>query len=124
MLKHTVKIMSIAKLETHSKRQTFYLQAPFYNLVRWDHMHLCVFQKMMERNLPRYLYATWFFFLSDLLKLANGKATWTGSLHKSLLWAGWRDVLESPIPQYGSISIPFLILMFIELFIINQFIDL
>ena len=44
MLKHIVKIMSIAELETHSKRQTFYLQAPFYSLVRWYHIHLYAFQ--------------------------------------------------------------------------------
>lgn len=104
MLKDTVKIMSIAKLETHSKRQTFYLQAPFYSLVRWDLINFGVFQKMIDRNSPRYLNAIRFF-RSDLLKLANGKVTRTRPFHERLLQAGWRDELKSHTPWCGSISI-------------------
>lgn len=106
MLKDTVTIMSIANLETQGKKQTFYLQAPFYSLVRWDCINLCVFQKMRERNLPRFL-SVIRFFLSDLLKLATGKVTPTGLFHKCLLQTGWRDELKHFTPRCGSASISF-----------------
>lgn len=102
MLKDTVKIMSIAKSETHSERQTFYLQAPFYSLVRWDHINHCVFQKMIDRNLPRYPYAIWLF-RSYLLKLANGKVTLMRSFH-SLAPSGMERWTEVLTPRCGSVS--------------------
>ena len=60
----------------------------------------------MIENLPRYLYAIQSF-LSDLLKLANGKVTLNKLIPPRLLQAGWRDELKSLTHQCGSISISF-----------------
>lgn len=123
MLKDTVKILSIAKLETHRERQTFYLQAPFYCPVRWDHINLCPFQRWKMESCPSTptpLNVS----LSDLLKSPNARVTLKRSFHRL---APSRMERWTQVPHTREVApfpFPSLILMFTALFIINQFIDL